>query len=128
MADLGAFFGNPNIQRQGARARALAGQRDVNTLPDPLTYAVMQGLLGTRPDEMGFSVLNPDYEKIKKVAEPNKKILVIRTGLRPSLSANMPALKLPIAMPIKPLATARENTPRVTPHSFIMSGIAYPII
>ena len=70
MADLGAFFGNPNIQRQGARARALAGQRDVNTLRDPLTYAVMQGLLGTRPDEMGFSVLNPDYEKIKKVAEP----------------------------------------------------------
>ena len=70
MADLGAFFGNPNIQRQGARARALASQRDVNTLPDPLTYAVMQGLLGTRPDEMGFSVLNPDYEKIKKVAEP----------------------------------------------------------
>ena len=70
MADLGAFFGNPNIQRQGARARALAGQRDVNTLPDPLTYAVMQGLLGTRPDEMGFSVLNPDYEKIKRAAEP----------------------------------------------------------
>ena len=70
MAELGAFFGNPNIQRQGARARALAGQRDVNTLPDPLTYAVMQGLLGTRPDEMGFSVLNPDYEKIKKIAEP----------------------------------------------------------
>jgi predicted GNAT family acetyltransferase len=70
MAELGAFFGNPNIQRQGARARALASQRDVNTLPDPLTYAVMQGLLGTRPDEMGFSVLNPDYEKIKKVAEP----------------------------------------------------------
>lgn len=70
MADLGAFFGNPNIQRQGAKARALASQRDVNTLPDPLTYAIMQGLLGTRPDEMGFSVLNPDYEKIKKVAEP----------------------------------------------------------
>ena len=70
MAELGAFFGNPNVQRQGARARALAGQRDVNTLPDPLTYAVMQGLLGTRPDEMGFSVLNPNYEKIKKVAEP----------------------------------------------------------
>lgn len=70
MADLGAFFGNPNLQRQGARARALAGQRDVNTLADPLTYAAVQGLLGTRPDEMGFSVLNPDYEKIKKVAEP----------------------------------------------------------
>lgn len=70
MAELGAFFGNPNIQRQGARARALAAQRDVNTLADPRTYAVVQGLLGTAPDEMGFSVLNPDYEKIKKVAEP----------------------------------------------------------
>ena len=70
MADLGAFFGNPNLQRQGARARALAERRDVNTLADPLTYAVMQGLLGTAPDQMGFSVLNPDYEKIKKVAEP----------------------------------------------------------
>ena len=70
MAELGAFFGNPNIQRQGARARALAGQRDVNTLADPRTYAIVQGLLGTRPDEMGFSVLNPDYEKIKKAAEP----------------------------------------------------------
>ena len=70
MADLGAFFGNPNLQRQGARARALAAQRDVNTLADPRTYAVVQGLLGTAPDEMGFSVLNPDYEKIRKVAEP----------------------------------------------------------
>lgn len=70
MAELGAFFGNPNIQRQGARARALAAQRDVNTLADPRTYAVVQGLLGTAPDEMGFSVLNPDYEKIRKVAEP----------------------------------------------------------
>ena len=71
MADTGAFFGNPNLQRQGARARALAAQRDVNTLADPLTYAAVQGLLGTRPDEMGFSVLNPDYEKIKKVAKPS---------------------------------------------------------
>ena len=70
MAELGAFFGNPNIQRQGAKARELAKRRDVNTLADPLTYAVVQGLLGTRPDEMGFSVLNPDYEKIKRVAEP----------------------------------------------------------
>jgi hypothetical protein len=70
MAELGAFFGNPNVQRQGARARALAGQRDVNTLADPRTYAIVQGLLGTAPDQMGISVLNPDYEKIKKAAEP----------------------------------------------------------
>jgi hypothetical protein len=70
MAELGAFFGNPNIQRQGARARALAGQKDVNTLADPRTYAIVQGLLGTAPDQMGISVLNPDYEKIRKAAEP----------------------------------------------------------
>ena len=70
MADLGAFFGNPNLQRQGARARALAAQRDVNTLADPRTYAAVQGLLGTAPDQMGFSVLHPDYKKIRETAEP----------------------------------------------------------
>lgn len=70
MAELGAFFGNPNLQRQGARARELAKRRDVNTLADPRTYAAVQGLLGTRPDEMGFSVLNPDYQGIRDVADP----------------------------------------------------------
>ena len=70
MADLGAFFGNPNLQRQGARARALAEKRDVNTLADPRTYAAIQGLLGTAPDQMGFSVLNPDYQGIRDVADP----------------------------------------------------------
>lgn len=72
MADglLGAYFGNPNIQRQGARARALAKQRDVNLLADPKTYAVVHGLLGTPPDQLGFSVLNPKYQEIKQVAEP----------------------------------------------------------
>jgi len=70
MAELGAFFGNPNLKRQVAKARALAEKRDVNTLADPRTYAAVQGLLGTAPDQMGFSVLHPDYEKIKKVAEP----------------------------------------------------------
>jgi len=64
------FFGNPNIQRQGARARALAAQRDVNTLPDPRTYAALSGLLGTAPDQMGFSVLNPQYESIQRTAKP----------------------------------------------------------
>jgi hypothetical protein len=42
----------------------------VNTLRDPKTYAVMAGLMGERPDEMGFSVLHPDYQAIKDVAEP----------------------------------------------------------
>ena len=68
--ELLTFFGNPNIQRQGARARALAAQRDVNTLPDPRTYAAVSGLLGTAPDQMGFSVLNPQYESIQRTAKP----------------------------------------------------------
>jgi hypothetical protein len=34
---------NPNIQRQGEAARRLAAMRDVNTLPDPRTYAAVSG-------------------------------------------------------------------------------------
>jgi hypothetical protein len=76
MADenTGAAFGyNPNLQRQGALARMRAAQReqaDVNTLPDPLTYAVVSGLLGEAPDELGFSALHPRREAIRRVAEP----------------------------------------------------------
>jgi len=64
------FFGNPNIQRQGAAARQLAQARDVNTLPDPRTYAAVQGFMGTAPDQMGFSVMHPDYQGIRNVANP----------------------------------------------------------
>jgi hypothetical protein len=60
---------NPNIQRQGEAARRLAAMRDVNTLPDPRTYAAASGFLGTAPDEMGFSALHPDREGIKKAGE-----------------------------------------------------------
>lgn len=61
---------NPNIQKQGKAARELATMRDVNTLPDPKTYAVASGLLGTPPDQMGFSALHPKAAEIKAVAEP----------------------------------------------------------
>jgi hypothetical protein len=68
---LGAAFGYfPLTQRQGEKSRSLAKQRDVNTLPDPRTYAAMSGLMGTRPDEMGFSVMHPDLAGIKEVADP----------------------------------------------------------
>jgi hypothetical protein len=66
----GGAFGNPNIQRQGVRARELAQQRDVNTLPDPRTYSAIAGLFGIAPNEMGFSVMNPQYRSIMQVAEP----------------------------------------------------------
>ncbi len=68
---LGAAFGYyPQIQRQGAIARQLAQARDVNTMPDPRTYAAVSGFLGTAPDEMGFSAMHPDIEGIKATADP----------------------------------------------------------
>jgi len=63
-------FGNPNIRKQGEAARRLAALRDVNTLPDPKTYAVASGLMGTPPDQMGFSVLHPKANEIRDVANP----------------------------------------------------------
>jgi GNAT superfamily N-acetyltransferase len=111
MAELGAFFGNPNIQRQGARARALAGQRDVNTLADPRTYAIVQGLLGTAPDQMGFSVLNPDYEKIRKAAEPAFALGLL--GQAAPLLAPM-TKGLPVGASIKSLDDIFKKYPDVT--------------
>lgn len=71
MADglFGPYIGNPNIARQVARSRQLAQQRDVNTLPDPKTYGFVQGLLGTPPDQLGMSVLNPNAESAIQNAE-----------------------------------------------------------
>ena len=98
--ELMPFFGNPNIQRQGARARALAAKRDVNTLPDPRTYAAISGLLGQAPDEMGFSVLNPDYEGIQRVARPAFAVgtaLGIAPMMRGMNLAPRPAVRAPSA-------------------------------
>jgi hypothetical protein len=60
---------NPMIQRQGEAARRLAAMRDVNTLPDPKTYAAVSGFLGQAPDEQGFSVMHPDAEGIKRAGQ-----------------------------------------------------------
>jgi hypothetical protein len=60
---------NPMIQRQGEAARRLAAMRDVNTLPDPRTYAAVSGFMGIAPDEMGFSAMHQDLPGIKKAGE-----------------------------------------------------------
>jgi hypothetical protein len=60
---------NPMIQRQGEAARRLAQMRDVNTLPDPRTYAAASGFLGQAPDEQGFSVMHPDAAAIRKAGQ-----------------------------------------------------------
>ena len=72
---------NRNIARQGAAARALAAMRDVNTLPDPRTYAAVSGFLGQAPDQMGFSVMHPDIQGIKRAGEVG-----FATGLVPAVA------------------------------------------
>ena len=66
---LAATF-NTKIAKQGAKARKAAEARDVNTLPDPKTYAVVMGLLGEAPQNLGFSVAHPQYKEIMAAGEP----------------------------------------------------------
>lgn len=61
---------NQKLAKQGAKTRKLAEARDVNTMPDPKTYAAVMGMLGTPPNEMGFSAMHPQYKEIMDVAEP----------------------------------------------------------
>jgi hypothetical protein len=67
--DTKPFFGGAGTKRYAA-AKKRAENADVNLLKDPKTYAAVSGLMGEAPDEMGFSVLHPDYEGIRKVADP----------------------------------------------------------
>ena len=60
---------NPNLLAQGRSALANAQARDVNSLADPKTYAFVSGLMGTPPDQQGFSVFKPDLEGIKSAGE-----------------------------------------------------------
>ena len=85
--EIGPAFGNPNIQRQGAKARALAAKRDVNTLPDPKTYAAVSGFLGTPYEEQGWSVLHPNRQGIQNAAD---------TGYLTGLGTQI----LPVAAPV----------------------------
>ena len=104
----GAYFGNPNIQRQGARARELAQQRGIDMLPDPRTYAAVSGLLGTPPDQMGFSVLNPQYEGIRRVADPAFAIGTA-LGFAPAAGRNVVGNILESVTDKNALALARAN-------------------
>jgi hypothetical protein len=63
------YFGGAATKKYAA-AKQRAEDADVNLLKDPKTYAAVAGLMGEAPDEMGFSVLHPDYQGIKSVAEP----------------------------------------------------------
>ena len=91
------YFGNPNIARQGAAARNLAERRDVNTLPDPRTYAAVSGFLGQAPDQLGFSVMHPDLQGIKRAGEVG-----FAAGLVPAVAP----VVAPVAKAVGKAATA----------------------
>ena len=69
MAEGGAAFGRYTTGRKYQGAVKRAKEADVNKLPDPRTYAAVMGLLGSAPDQLGFSVMHPDYKGIQKAGE-----------------------------------------------------------
>lgn len=66
----GAAFGQFTSGKKYQAAKKRAEQADVNTLADPKTYAAVQSFLGVPPDQLGFSVMHPEYQKIRDVADP----------------------------------------------------------
>jgi hypothetical protein len=69
MAEGGAAFGRYTTGKKYQKAVKQAKEADVNKLPDPRTYAAVMGLLGSAPDQLGFSVMHPDYKGIQKAGE-----------------------------------------------------------
>lgn len=126
------FFGNPNIQRQGARARALAAQRDVNTLPDPRTYAAISGLLGQAPDELGFSVLNPAYEDIQRVGRPAFAVgtalgvapMMRGMNLAPRPAARAPSAKSQLGIVSPDIASSLRTVRNLPPDELFQQAVA----
>lgn len=91
---LSPYIGNPNIQRQAARARRLAQERTAENLPDPLTYGFVKGLLGTSPDELEMSVLSPNTAKAKEAAYYGGQLTNL-LDMMPAISAvSKPTAKL----------------------------------
>lgn len=86
-----AYFGNPNIARQGARARQIAQTRNVSDIADPRTYGFMQGLLGSAPDQLGYSVF--DDPETRRAAQQAAEVGLVGGGLLQSIPVLGPALK-----------------------------------
>lgn len=86
-----AYFGNPNIARQGARARQIAQARNVSDIADPRTYGFMQGLLGSAPDQLGYSVF--DDPETRRAAQQAAEVGFVGGGLLQAIPVLGPALK-----------------------------------
>ena len=67
--DAKPYFGGAGTKKYAA-AKKRAEQADVNLLKDPKTYAAVASFMGEAPDQLGFSVLHPDAQGIKEVADP----------------------------------------------------------
>lgn len=86
-----AYTGNPNIARQGARARQIAQARNVSDIADPRTYGFMQGLLGSTPDELGYSIF--DDPETRRAAQQAAEVGLVGGGLLQAIPVIGPALK-----------------------------------
>jgi hypothetical protein len=91
MMATGAYTGNPNIARQGARARQIAQARNVSDVADPRTYGFMQGLLGSAPDQLGYSVF--DDPETRRSAQQAAEVGLVGGGLLQAIPVLGPALK-----------------------------------
>lgn len=87
----GAYTGNPNIARQGARARQIAQARNVSDIADPRTYGFISGLLGSAPDQLGYSVF--DDPETRRAAQQAAEVGLVGGGLLGSIPVLGPALK-----------------------------------
>ena len=96
MDEGGAAFGKYTAGKKYQKAKERAENADVNLLPDPRTYAAVSSFMGTAPDELGFSVMHPDYRAIREIADP-----AFNLGL---LSTVAPFTKgMPVGASIKPI-------------------------
>ena len=59
--DTGPFVGYGNAFKTNPQT-----YKDINDVNDPKTLAFVKGLTGTAPDRLGYSVLNPNAEGIRK--------------------------------------------------------------
>ena len=87
----GAYYGNPNIQRQGEKARQIAQQRDVSGIADPRTYGFVQGILGNAPDQLGYSVF--DDPATKQAAQQAGEVGLLGGILTSAIPVVGPALR-----------------------------------
>jgi hypothetical protein len=94
--DTGPFVGYGNAFKINPQT-----YKDINDVNDPKTLAFVKGLTGTAPDQLGYSVLNPNAEGIRKagtagfaVGTVGQMIPAAAAGIR----AALPSTRTPSAL------------------------------